>query len=322
MLRRPSFGFAEIAWRWSFGAACLLLLLFSWLEYLDTLPVTRLDLLLLRSRQPALISQAISHIFHGSGLRVVETFIVLSATLAIGWILLASFARAATVKSALAYFQTLPEIESRETEPSRFRSLLGLNFLRVAAALAATIGCVAAFVLAGLVSSPKNPAPGSAFLLFASILMLVGIAWSFTNWFLSLASVFSVARGQTTFSSISSSVSLIRNRPGSVFAAGTWFGLAHLTAFVVATSVVAFPLGFIGFLPGSMVFGGVLLVTLLYFAVADFLYIGRLAAYVGILELPYHPPEPVIAIPPVPPPIPSSAVDPTELILSDVPAPI
>ncbi len=52
--------------------------------------------------------------------------------------------------------------------------------------------------------------------------------------------------------------------------------------FVVASSAVAFPLGFAEVLPGGMVFGGVLLVTLLYFAAVDFLYVGRLASYVFI----------------------------------------
>jgi hypothetical protein len=53
--------------------------------------------------------------------------------------------------------------------------------------------------------------------------------------------------------------------------------------FVVASSAIAFPLGFAEVLPGGMVFGGVLLVTLLYFAAADFLYVGRMASYVFML---------------------------------------
>lgn len=58
ILQRPSFGLAEITWRWSFGAAAGLLLGFSFFEYLDTLPVSRGDLLLLRTAQPVLISQS------------------------------------------------------------------------------------------------------------------------------------------------------------------------------------------------------------------------------------------------------------------------
>src|SRR5271156_310234 len=99
ILRRPSLGFAEIAWRWSFGAAAGLLITLSGFEYLDTLPVTRGDLVLLRTRQPVLISQAVGHIVHGSGFRLVEAFVVLALT--VGWILVAALARAATIKALL-----------------------------------------------------------------------------------------------------------------------------------------------------------------------------------------------------------------------------
>jgi len=82
---------------------------------------------------------------------------------------------------------------------------------------------------------------------------------------------------------------LFWTRPLSVTAATTWFGLAHGLAFMAATSVVAVPLAFAGVLPAAVVLGGLLLVTLLYFAVADFLYIGRLSAYVSMMEVPEAP---------------------------------
>jgi hypothetical protein len=66
-----------------------------------------------------------------------------------------------------------------------------------------------------------------------------------------------------------------------------------------------------------VVLGGVLVVTLLYFAIADFLYMGRLAAYVAMVEFPESP----VGAEPAPPFMPHpTAVDATELILSDVPA--
>jgi hypothetical protein len=121
---------------------------------------------------------------------------------------------------------------------------------------------------------------------------------------------------------------LCRTRPGSVFAASLWFGLAHVTAFVIASSMLAFPLGFAAVLPAGVVLGGVLLVALAYLAITDFLYVGRLAAYVAILELPESP----VSIERAQPPLPygnahlgsstqsRSPVDASELILSDVPA--
>src|SRR5262249_25549310 len=147
--------------------------------------------------------------------------------------------------------------------------------------------------------------------------------WSVVNWFLSLASVFTIEHGCDAFGSVAAAVDLCRSRTSSVLAAGTWFGIAHVVAFFVASSVVAFPLAFAGVLPLGVVLGGVLLVTLLYFAVADFLSVGRLAAFVAILELP---PAPVVAPAPAPPqrPLPAAraplatSIDRDEVILCDV----
>jgi hypothetical protein len=326
IFRRPSFGLAEIAWRWSFAAAAGLLLVFSFFEYLDTLPVSKGDLLLLRTSQPILISRAVLHIFRGSAFRVVETAAVLLLTLGAAWIVIASLGRAATLKALLAHFRE-GEV-STSNKRWRLRSLFGLNFFRLGATLAATVGCLAAVLLGGAASRPSDPAPGSALLITLTVSMLVWLASSTLNWFLSLAPIFVVADGQDTFGSIAAAVDLCQTRPGPVFAAGTWFGLAHLTAFVVASSVVAFPLGFAAVLPAGVVLGGVFVVTLLYFAVTDFLYIGRLAAYVAIVEMPDAPVSAEIA-PPQPPHglshqdanlQSSPAVDASELILSDVPA--
>jgi hypothetical protein len=330
IFRRPSFGLAEIVWRWSFGAAAGLLLVFSFFEYLDTLPVSNGDLLLLRTSQPILLSRAVLHIFRGSALRAVETAVVLALTMGTAWVVIASLGRAATLKALLAHFREsdLSSPEHKEKKSWRLRSLVGLNFFRLGATLAATVGCFAAVLLGGAASRPTDPSPGSALLIILTVTMLVWFAWSTLNWFLSLAAIFVVADGQDTFGSIAAAVDLCRTRPGSVFAAGTWFGLAHIAAFVVASSLFAFPLGFATVLPAGVVVGGVLLVTLLYIAVTDFLYMGRLAAYVAIVELPDPPVSAEIPLPPLPhrgshldsgPPS-SPAVDATELILSDVPA--
>ncbi len=320
MVRQPAFGLAEIAWRWSFAAACWLSACFSAAEYFKTLPVTRADLILLRTRHPILVWDSIARIFHGSGLRAVETFIVLAAALAFGWIVLSSMARAATLKSLLAYFREGTESGAK----LQLRSLFGLNLLRLAVTVSAVIGVVSAFVFGSAVSPANRPAPGSGFFVFLNVIFFVWLAWSVLNWFLSLAAVFVVVQGRNTFAAITSAVDLCRRRTASVLAAGSWFGLGHIVVFVLATSVVAFPLGFAGILPAGVVLGGVLLVTLLYFAAADFLYMGRLAAYVAILELPGTP-KTAEPSPPVPPNNPSdvstiNSIDRDELILSDVPS--
>ena len=296
MFRRPALGLAEIAWRWSFGLATAAALAFTIREYLATLPVTAGEMLLLRTRQPALIAQALARIFQGSGPRAAAALAVLTLGLTLAWIALASLGRAVTLKTLLEYFR------DSETPPAStmrgLTSLLVLNFLRAATMLAAIIGVVGAMVVARAVSSPEDPSPGKVLLIFWMLTMLIGLACPLLNWYLSLAAIFVVRDKASAFGALAKATDFCRMRPGALAAAGTWFGIAHAIVFVAASAAVAVPLGFAQVLPGGMVFGGVLLVTLLYFAAVDFLYVGRLATYVFLLEEPGLEPEPPVVFPP------------------------
>ena len=322
MFTRPAFGLAEVTWRWSFGLAVWLLLALFVVEYLDSLTVSRTDLFLLRTRQPALILRALLHIFRGSGARLVEGFVVVAASLTVLWIVTAALARAATVKALIGHFRS-----GRATEGSprwNMRALLGLNFFRAAAFLAAIVGCLAPILV--LRALREEVSPSSRALVIIAVVLLIGWAWSTVNWFLSLAALFVVSRGQDTFGAMGAAIDLCRDRPGPVFAIGTWFGLAHFGAFTIATFLALFSLGLVRALPAAVGLAGMLLVTLFYFGVADFLYAGRLAAYIAVLELPAWP-SPELLRPSVPSRGPQStivqsgAIDRDELILSDLPAP-
>jgi hypothetical protein len=167
-------------------------------------------------------------------------------------------------------------------------------------------------LLGGMTSTKANPSPGSAMLIFVTLSLFIWICWAMLNWLLSLAALFVIAEDQSTSGAIVAAVDLLRQRTGPVLAASVWFGLAHGVAYTIASSAIGFPLAFTGVLPGSMVLGGVILAALLYFAVVDYLYVGRLAAYLFIAEAPDSPA--VLHSTDGP-----SAVDPTELILSDLP---
>ena len=326
MFTRPSLGLAEIAWRWTFGFAAISLLTFSILQYLDTLPVGPGDMFLLQTGHPLLVSHAIAHIVQGSALRAAKAGLLLLLLLSFAWVVIASWSRMMTVSALVDYFREDRAKKAELADIPKFhpRSPLGLNLLRVAIAVAAILGVFGGFILSEAVSPATNPAPGSAILIFFTLVMGIFLAWSFLNWILSLASIFAVAEGSLTFNAISKAVDLWRVRSVSVLAASTWFGLAHFFVFVIASSIIAVPLGFAGMLPRAIVFGGVLLVVLLYFAAADFLYAGRMAAYVAMIESPLEPMEPPALPPqlnsdhPANPPAPIARMDRDELILSDI----
>jgi hypothetical protein len=318
MFRQPSLCLAEVAWRWSFGFAAVILSLLAVREYLNTLSVTNRDLLLLRTRQPTLVSEAIARIFHGSAPRAVIAFIVLAVGLALIWVWIASVGRTVTLRRILELFR-----DSSAQSGIRLGAMAELHFMRVAVSIGAVLAGIAAFLISARISTPQNPSPGSVVLIFFTLLFFIGAAWSFLNWVLSLSSIFVVTEGRNGFRAVSRAVSFLRDHSGAVLVTGTWFGLSHLTLFVVTSSMVAFPLAFAQILPPAMVLGGVLLILLLYFAAADFLYVGRLTSLVAILEAP-----PIIdlaSVSPSPQPVlpstreESGKVDQDELILGDRP---
>jgi hypothetical protein len=121
---------------------------------------------------------------------------------------------------------------------------------------------------------------------------------------------------------ISSTLGWYRDRLGSVLAPGIWFGLIHGGAFLTACSAAFTVLGVAQMLgAGPTLFLEVLIIAA-YCAVADLLYIGRLAAYLAIIQRgdSFDLPEPQ-ALPPISPATERTAIDQSELILSDVPLP-
>jgi len=362
--RHPSLALAEIAWRWSVGAAACTLLGFSFFEYLNTLPVNSGESLFLRSRQPILISRAIAHILRGSLTRVSMAALLGAAGLTVLWIFAASLGRAITVRALLDHFSDrfVPDSAPQSAAPiargeacapqpnkadgnaidlppvrlvrrKRFlpASLLALNFLRTAVTLAAWFALVGASILAGFASTDRNPQPGLAFLFFLPLAALVGGLWLILNWFLSLAALFAVRNGndhhQDTLSAISAAVTLCRNRFGHVVAVSACFGLAHIAAFMGASTVSSFSLGLVGVLPGRAILATLTVLALIYFAVVDWLYTARLAGYVCIAEMPdalFAPAQPLPLAPPsggpqFRPTTPLAAsIDREERILSDV----
>ncbi len=338
VFRRPTLTLAEIIWRWSAGATAAALFGFGLFEYLDTLPVTNRELLFLRTRHPYLVAEAIAHILRGSLNRAVMATLVGALMLSVLWIIAASVGRIATVRALLVYFRRdvagnvsagstanagerdVASNVSTNVENAPFPALLRLNFLRAAVALAAVFGFVGAVILAGFASPDVHPRPGLAFSLFLPMGGLICYVWWALNWLLSLAGMFAVRDGEDTVGAIAAATALCRERTGAVFAVTTWTGLAHVVAFVGASIVASIPLGFAGVVPWRLVVAADILVTLAYFAVADWLYMVRLAGYVCIAETPQAllAPLPPGPLPRQTPPV-RTTIDRDELILSDVP---
>jgi hypothetical protein len=318
--RRPSLTFAEIAWRWTVGAVACGLVFFSLIEYLDTLPVTNGDAALLRTRQPLLAGRAIAHIFHGSLNRAVLAGLLATLALSFLWILAASLGRAATVRGLLEYFRRnaadrVSSATYSAVKPQPLRSLLWLNFLRVALTLAALLAFAGAAILVSFASSDAHPRPALVFTLFFPLAGLICIVWAMLNWLLLVACIFAVRDSDDAVSAISAATTFSQEHSGPVFAVSTWTGLAHLAAFSIASTAASLLLAFVQFAPTRLIIAAGVLVTLAYFALVDWLYMARLAGYVCIAEMP----EEIAESAPLPAPPPQTSIDRDERILSDLP---
>ena len=332
--RRPSITLAEITWRWVVGATATALFFFGLVQFLNTLPVTRSQMFFLRSRQPYLVMQALLHILRGSLGRAVLSALVAALLMAFLWMIAGSLGRIATVRAILDYFRERWNANlSTTNQPDKTGDMISglsgdagnslppvvaLNFLRAAVMVAGMLGFVGAMVVANFASPKANPRPALAFLIFLPMAALISLLWWMLNWLLSLASVFAVRDREDAVGAISAALALLRERTGAVMAVSSWTGLAHLVLFVAATTVVSMPLGLMPLVPWRLALAAMMVITLAYFAVADWLYMARLAGYVCIATLPEALLAPLPPAPPAPPPV-QTTIDREELILSDVP---
>lgn len=313
-LRRPAIALAEITWRWSFAAAAWVLGAMFLIEYFESLPVSPLNRLLLASNQPVFIFRALQRIFEGSQLRITEAGIVLMIGLALGWIALASFGRFAILDSLVEEFEIAPARPRQRA----WTSLVALNTLRFVLTLAAVTAAAGAALVTSSGWAATNLRVADAARIFGLLLFLVAASWIALNWLLSVAAIFPVADEGTAFDGIGSVLGLIEGRTGPLVLIGLLFGVLHLGLFIAATAiglsilVAVDPLG-----AGAVIFLE-LVVIAAYLAVADFLYVSRLAAYVWLLR------QEDIATAEASPadgsgPETRSPIDPDELILSDLP---
>lgn len=315
LFRRPLIAIAEIAWRWTFAAAGWILGLLFLIEYFDSLPVTRLDRLLLYTGQPFLVARAIRRIFHGSSFRFIEAAIILGLGLTIAWIVLASLGRVAVLRSVCE------ELELPANSPRALRSLLSLNFLRAGVVLATKIAAIGSVLLTSSLWASTHMTVGAALRLQFLVWFLLWITWAVLNWLLSVASIFVVAHGKDSMTAIGEVVSLVRDRTARVLAASALFGVAHVIALAAEWFLLLSLLPFAVTGPIALVL--IWAAVFAYCCLADLLYTGRLASYVFLAaggdQLPSwipRRPAPPMPIPPQP-----SSIDKDELILSDVPAP-
>ncbi|HSA91848.1 MAG TPA: hypothetical protein VLE48_02470 [Terriglobales bacterium] len=297
--RNPGLALAEITWRWAFGAGAIAILAGGAARFLSTLKVSDSNLVLLRSRVPSLMAEAVAEIFRGAGGTLLAILAVILPAVAALWVAAATVGRTATLRAVV------PE-EGR----TNIRAVAGINFLRAALALATLLAYGGAMFVAGLAATRGEENSTGLFLLVTlAVWFAIALLSGTLNWYLSVAPLLAVRDRRDTLAAVAETVHFVRRHARQFSGASTAFGLLRLF-FLGATIVLSLiPLTLIGTAPGWLVTALLVLITLAYFAVADFLYIARLAAYARIGEASAQPssissqPAPTVPVTPLPEPV-------------------
>lgn len=268
--RAPDLAVAEIAWRWAWGAASLAIGWFAAHEFLRSLLVTGWDRFRLESGNPQLIAAAIVAIFGDSGPTILRLFLIITPAVLGLWIAAATLGRTATLRALIA------------DRPVVARTF-ALHVWRVVIGVAFFVATVAVFVMASLVSvKGDQPDPILFVVIFFPLAIVLNIVRSRIGWLLLLANLY-VGYGKGASEGFGLATRLAKRRSGDFMSVGTVVGTIRIALMVIVTALSLFLAVGIGHAPGWLLWLAFLLVTLLYFALSDYLYMVKLAAYARIV---------------------------------------
>lgn len=265
---------SELAWRWCFGIVALAMGSLAWGRVFGGVHISDLQISNLRSENVFVVAQTIKDIFVEVLPKLLRGVLGVSPILAGLWLIIATAGRSVT-------FRFLKVGSSGNWWAT---SLIHLFRLLGALLLSGFFLCaIAVFSYFTVRANPENPNYALYFTLVALAAIFLLLLANVGNWYLALAPLFSVVEGQGFSAAIESSRQLSRKFAGELglttgmffFVRLIWFaamGVLSLAPVALFQSSVAMSLGLLA------------LLTLFYFAGADFLYIARMAAYWHILE--------------------------------------
>jgi hypothetical protein len=271
VMRDPAIFLVEILWRWSFAVLACMLVIGVGLMLLGPLHVGKAWDTAWGSRDPQRIGQLLVAILLLLGFKVVTIAVIgIPLAIALMWGILSTLGRFVTVKRLRAGLTSL-----------RFRTVFALQLLRglvswfaVILLLATTLG--EAFIA----SRGTQPDLVLYYLMVMPSVVLIGVSWLMVNWYLSLAAIFG-RDGQSFRGAFRQARQTVRQQRSDFAGTGFVFLLFRTVLLLIALAICGLTSGIAGTAPQSY-FVLLMVISLAYFAVADFLYMARMAAYLAL----------------------------------------
>ncbi len=269
-MRDPTIFLVEILWRWSFAVLACLLVAGVGMMLLGPLHVGKAWDTAWGSRDPQRIGQLLVAIILLLGVKLILAAIAVPLAIALLWGIFSALGRFVTVKRLRAGLTSL-----------RFRTVFALQLLRGLVSWFALILLVAAILGEALIATRgTQPDLVLYYLMVMPTVVLIGVSWLILNWYLSLAAIFG-RDGQSFRGAFREARQTVRRQRSDFAGTGFVFLLFRTVILLIALAICGLTSGMAGTAPQSY-FVLLVIVSLAYFGVADFLYMARMAAYLAL----------------------------------------
>jgi hypothetical protein len=268
--RDPAIFLVEILWRWSFAVLACMLVAGVGMMLLGPLHVGKAWDTAWSSRDPQRIGQFLVVILLLLGTKLIIVALAVPLAIALLWGILAALGRFVTVKRLRSGLTSL-----------RFRTVFALQLLRGLVSWFAIILLFATTLGEALIATRgTQPDLVLYYLMVMPSVVLIGVSWLILNWYLSLAAIFG-REEQSLRGAFRQARQTVRQQRSDFAGTGFVFLLFRTVILLIALAICGLTSGMAGTTPQSY-FVLLTVVSLVYFAVADFLYMARMAAYLAL----------------------------------------
>ncbi len=268
--RDPLIFMLEILWRWSFALLVCLLLFGVGAMLLGPLSIGDAWAAAWHSQDPRRIGQVALVVFLMLGSKLIVAAIAVPVAIALLWAILSTLGRSITVKRLRAGMTSL-----------RFRSIMALQFLRAFLTWFSLVLLFAAVFGEALIAT-RGPQPDLVlyYLMAMPSVVLISGVWLVLNWYLTLAVIFG-RDGQSFRGAFGQARQTVARQRSDFAGTGFVFLLMRFAILLVALAICGLASRLAGSSPQGY-FTLVMVVAAVYFAVSDFLYMSRMAAYLAL----------------------------------------
>jgi hypothetical protein len=269
--RDPALFLTEILWRWSFIIAACLLIASVGAMLLGPLHIGNAWDSASRSRDPQRMGQVVLGVLLILGAKtILIAALVVPLAIALLWSIFSALGRFVTVRRLRAGLTSL-----------RFRSILALQVLRGFISWFTLILLTAAILGETLIAT-HGPQPDLVlfYVMMTPTVVLIAAFWLTCNWYLSLAGIF--GREEHTFrGAIRQTRQTVRLQRSDFAGTGFVFLLVRIALLLVVVAICGLTSGMAGTAPQNY-FALLMVVLLVYLALAYFFYMSRMAAYLAL----------------------------------------